>query len=127
VPVLIIDRLSEDSALADMPPGSAVHTTKQWHRFENSMAESGGTVRQSEAKPPLTAIPAEVLAVDRLSDQYRVIVRIGLAKYRGSYDTLIFGEQKPLVGSCRDGHLDLIYLQDPGIEPGQEFPLWTIQ
>jgi hypothetical protein len=78
-------------------------------------------------KAPLTAIPAEVLAVDRQSDQYRVIVRIVLAKYRGSYDTLIFGEQKPLVGSCHDGQLDLIYLQDPGIEPGQEFPLWTIQ
>ena len=75
----------------------------------------------------MTSIPAEVLAVDRLSDQYRVTVRIGLAKYRGSYETLVFGEKKPLTGSCHDGHLDLIYLQDPGIEAGQGFPLWTIQ
>jgi hypothetical protein len=75
----------------------------------------------------VTPIPAEVLAVDRLSDQYRVIVRIGVAKYRGSYETLVFAGNKPFVGACRDGHLDLIYLQDPGIEAGQEFPLWTIQ
>jgi hypothetical protein len=75
----------------------------------------------------VTAIPAEVLAVDRESDQYRVIVRIGVAKYRGSFDTLVFGNMKPLVGSCHDGRLDLIYLQDPGLDAGQEFPLSTIQ
>jgi hypothetical protein len=75
----------------------------------------------------VTSIPAEVLAVDRVSDQYRVIVRIEVAKYRGSYETLVFAENKPFVGSCHDGHLDLIYLQDPGVEAGQEFPLWTIQ
>lgn len=75
----------------------------------------------------MTSIPAEVLAVDRLSDRYRITVRIGLTKYRGSYETLVFGEKKPFVGSCHDGHLDLIYLQDPGIEAGQGFPLWTIQ
>ena len=110
-----------------MPPDWAVHTTKQWYRFENSMAESGGTIRQSGAKPPLTAIPAEVLAVDRLSDQYRVIVRIGLAKYRGSFNTLKFGEKKPFTGFCRDGQLDLVYFQDPGLEAGESFPLWTIK
>ena len=41
----------------------------------------------------MTAIPAKVVAVDRQSDQYRVIVRIGLAKYRGSFNTLKFGEK----------------------------------
>jgi hypothetical protein len=75
----------------------------------------------------LTAIPAEVLAVDRQSQRYRVTVRIELTKYRGSYDTLVFGANKPFTGSCHDGHLDLIYLQDPGIEAGEDFPLWTIQ
>jgi hypothetical protein len=75
----------------------------------------------------VTAIPAEVLAVNRQNDQYRVIVRIGAAKYRGSFDTLVFGKKKPLAGSCHDGRLDLIYLQDPDLQPGQEFPLWTIQ
>jgi hypothetical protein len=75
----------------------------------------------------VTAVPAEVLAADRQSDKYHVIVRIGLAKYRGSFDTLVFGEKKPLVGSFHDGRLDLIYLQDPGLQVGEEFPLWTIQ
>jgi hypothetical protein len=38
-----------------------------------------------------------------------VVVRILLRKYRGSFNTLMFGENKPLIGSCRDGRLDLIY------------------
>ena len=75
----------------------------------------------------MTAIPAKVVAVDRQSDQYRVIVRIGLAKYRGSFNTLKFGEKKPFTGFCRDGQLDLVYFQDPGLEAGEAFPLWTIQ
>ena len=74
----------------------------------------------------MTAVPAEVLAIDRQSDRYHVIVRLGLARYRGSFDTLVFGENKPFVGSCHEGRLDLIYLQDPGLHAGQEFPLWTI-
>ena len=74
----------------------------------------------------MTAIPAEVLAIDRQSDRYHVIVRVGLARYRGSFDTLVFGENKPFVGSCHDGRLDLIYLRDPGLHAGQEFPLWTV-
>jgi len=75
----------------------------------------------------MTAIPAKVVAVDRQSDQYRVIVRIGLTKYRGSFNTLKFGEKKPFTGFCRDGQLDLVYFQDPGLEAGEAFPLWTIQ
>jgi hypothetical protein len=56
-----------------------------------------------------------------------VIVRILLRKYRGSFNTLMFGENKPLMGSCRDGQLDLIYCRDPGLKEGQPFPWWTIQ
>ena len=74
----------------------------------------------------MTAIPAKVVAIDRQTDRYRVIVRIGLAKYRGSFNTLKFGENKPFTGFCRDGQLDLVYYQDPGLEEGQSFPLWTI-
>ena len=44
-----------------------------------------------------------------------------------SFNTLIFGENKPLMGFCRDGQLDLIYYRDPGLKEGQSFPLWTIQ
>jgi len=40
----------------------------------------------------MTAIPAKVLAIDKQGDQYNVIVRIALAKYRGSFNTLAFGE-----------------------------------
>ncbi len=75
----------------------------------------------------MTAIPAEVVAAHRLVNQYHVIVRIGTANYRGSFATLFFGDNKPLIGACHDRRLDLIYLQHPGLQAVQEFPLWTIQ
>jgi hypothetical protein len=62
-----------------------------------------------------------------LVNQYHVIVRVGVANYRGSFATLAFGENKPLIGACLDRRLDLIYLQHPGLQAGQQFPLWTIQ
>ena len=72
-------------------------------------------------------IPAKILAVDQHRTNNRMIVRILLLKYRGSFNTLILGENKPLMGFCRDGQLDLIYYRDPGLKEGQSFPLWTIQ
>jgi hypothetical protein len=75
----------------------------------------------------MTAIPAEVVAAHRLVNQYHVIVRIGVGRYRGSFATLDFGDNKPLIGACHDGRVDLIYLRDPGLCAGQRFPLWSIQ
>ena len=75
----------------------------------------------------MTSIPAKILAVDNQADKHRVIVRILLRKYRGSFNTLKFGENTPFMGSCHDGQLDLIYYRDPGLKEGQPFPLWTIQ
>jgi len=75
----------------------------------------------------MTPILAKVLAVDNQGDQYNVIVRIELANYRGSFNTLIFGENKPSTGFCHEGRLDLVYYKDPGLKAGQPFPLWTIQ
>ncbi len=95
--------------------------------FANKFAFVAGLNDSGAFNAIMTAIPAKVVAVDRQSDQYRVIVRIGLAKYRGSFNTLKFGEKKPFTGFCRDGQLDLVYFQDPGLEAGESFPLWTIQ
>jgi hypothetical protein len=75
----------------------------------------------------MTSIPAKILAVDKQADKHRIIVRIMLQNYRGSFNTLKFGEHKPLTGSCHDGRLDLIYYRDPGLKEGELFPLWTIQ
>jgi hypothetical protein len=75
----------------------------------------------------MTSIPAKVLAVRKQEDEHRIVVRILLRKYRGSFNTLKFGENKPLMGSCHDGRLDLIYFRDPGLKEGQSFPLWRIQ
>jgi hypothetical protein len=75
----------------------------------------------------MTFIPAKVLAVDKQEERHRIIVRIELRKYRGSFNTLKFGENKPFIGSCHDGRLDLIYYQDPGLKEGESFPLWTVQ
>jgi hypothetical protein len=75
----------------------------------------------------MTAIAAKVLAVNNLGAQYRVIVRIGFPRYRGSFNTLKFGKKKPFTGFTHNGQLDLVYHKDPHLEAGQPFPLWTIQ
>jgi hypothetical protein len=75
----------------------------------------------------MTAIGAKVLAVDNLGTQYRVVVRIGFPRYRGSFLTLKFGGKKPSTGFMHDGQLDLVYYEDPHLKEGQPFPLWTIQ
>ena len=75
----------------------------------------------------MTSIPAKVLTIDKQEDKNRIIVRIVLPKYRGSFNTLKFGENKPLMGSCHEGRLELIYYRDPGLKEGESFPLWTIQ
>jgi hypothetical protein len=74
-----------------------------------------------------TSIPAKILAVVKQSDKHRIVVRILVRKYKGSFLTLKFGEDKPLLGFCKEGRLDLVYSQDPGLKEGQSFPLWTIQ
>ena len=75
----------------------------------------------------MTSIAAEVVAAHRLVNQYHVIIRIEAGNYRGSFATLVFGDNKPLIGACNDRRVDLIYLQDPGLCTGQRFPLWSIQ
>jgi hypothetical protein len=67
----------------------------------------------------MTAIPAEVVAAHRLVNQYHVIVRIGAGGYRGSFATLVFGDNKPLIGACHDRRVDLIYLHRPANTNGE--------
>ena len=74
----------------------------------------------------MTRIPAKVISVDRQRGQYCVNVRMRRMTYKGSFGTLVFGEKRPAVGSCRKGRLHLIYVQDPELEEGEAFPLWTI-
>ena len=73
----------------------------------------------------MTALLAKLIALENTGDQYRVIVRIS-TKYRGSFNTLAFGEVKPYSGSLKDGRLDLVYHRSPGLEVGDPFPLWTL-
>ncbi|HWY92847.1 MAG TPA: hypothetical protein VNY04_08095 [Chthoniobacterales bacterium] len=73
----------------------------------------------------MSPIGAKVTAIEKRGDQYQVIVQIG-PKYRGSFNTLTFGEIKPHSGSLRDGRLDLVYYQNPGLSVEDPFPLWTL-
>jgi hypothetical protein len=73
----------------------------------------------------MTAIAAKVTAIEKRGDQYQVIVQI-TAKYRGSFNTLAFAEIKPHSGSLKDGRLDLVYHQNPSLNIGDPFPLWTL-
>ena len=72
----------------------------------------------------MTPIRAKVLNVDRLGDQFLITVRVGREKYNGTFDRLTFGENKPQLGSYRNGWLDLTYHQNPGLKAGESFPLW---
>jgi hypothetical protein len=74
----------------------------------------------------MTPILAKVSAIDKQGDKYLVIVQVLLRKYRGSFNTLAFGETKPLIGSYHNGRLDLVYCVDPGLETEGAFPLWRI-
>ncbi|HYZ74390.1 MAG TPA: hypothetical protein VE641_15040 [Chthoniobacterales bacterium] len=67
-----------------------------------------------------------MIAIEQQGDQYQVIVQIN-TKHRGSFYTLAFGEIKPCSGSLKDGRLDLIYYRDPGLEVGDQFPVWTLR
>jgi hypothetical protein len=51
--------------------------------------------------------------IEKRGDQYQMIVQIG-TRYRGSFNTLAFGEIKPYIGSLKDGRLDLVYYRTPG-------------
>ena len=74
----------------------------------------------------MTSLPAKVIAIERQGGQYQLIVQIS-TKYRGSFNTLAFGEIKPDSGSLKDGRLDLVYYRDPGLEVGDQFPVWTLR
>ena len=115
------------------------HTQKLGKLFGKDIGEAHAPERSNivsfleyfgEAKvegDAMTSIPAKVLAIDKQAERHRIVVRIELGKYRGSFNTLEFGEKKPLMGSCRDGRLDLIYNRDPGLKEGESFLLWRIQ
>jgi hypothetical protein len=112
------------------------HTQKLRQLFESDIGEARASERKGYLKfsgeiriesVAMTLIPAKIIAVDKQADKHRIVVRIVLRRYRGSFNTLKFGENKPLMGSCHDGQLDLIYYRDPGLKEGESFPLWTIQ
>ena len=71
----------------------------------------------------MTRLPAKVLIVDRLGDQYLITVKVS-EKHRCAFRGLNFGERKPYLGSYRNGWLDLVYHQNPGLKAGKSFPLW---
>jgi len=52
----------------------------------------------------MSPIPAKGTAIEKRGVQYQVVVEI-VPKYRGSFNTLAFGEIKPHSGSLRDGRL----------------------
>jgi hypothetical protein len=73
----------------------------------------------------MTPILGKVTAIEKRGDQYQVIVQIS-PKYRGSFNTLAFGEIKPHSGSLKGGRLDLVYYKNPGISIGDPFRVWTL-
>ena len=73
----------------------------------------------------MTPILAKVTAVEKRGDQYQLIVQIS-RRYRGSFNTLAFEEIKTYTGSLNENRLDLVYNQNPKLNVGDSFPLWTL-
>jgi hypothetical protein len=73
----------------------------------------------------MARVPAKVLTVHKLYNEYLVTVQVGRDNFAGRYERLYFGENKPRFGWYRYGRLDLIFFHDPYLYPGQEFPLWS--
>jgi hypothetical protein len=73
----------------------------------------------------MTPIAAEALAVDKHSNQYRVLVQIELEKSLGSFQSFRFGKNRLFTGTCYHGQLDLFHYRDPGLTAENSFPLWT--
>ena len=73
----------------------------------------------------MTPIFAKVTAIEKRGDQYQVIVQIS-PKYRGSFNNLCLWRDQPHSGSLKDGRLDLVYHQNPGLTIGDLFRLWTL-
>ena len=74
----------------------------------------------------MSSIPAKVVAIEKRDDQFfQMVIQIG-TKYRGSFNTLLFGEIKPYTGFLKNGRLDLVYYRDPHLNVGDRFPLWTL-
>jgi hypothetical protein len=69
----------------------------------------------------MTRLPAKVLTVDRLGDQYLITVQVS-EKHRCAFGGLSFGGKKPYLGSYRKGWLDLVYHQNPGPQSGKVIP-----
>jgi hypothetical protein len=79
-----------------------------WTRFSaaTSAISSAGMMPHFPSCPQAIE---RLLAVDKQSHQYRLLVQIELEKYLGSFHTLRFRESKPFTGSCFHGQLDLFY------------------
>jgi hypothetical protein len=75
----------------------------------------------------MTSIPAKVVNVDRLGDEYLITVRVTSKMDAGAFDRLSFADNKPDLVWYHYGWLDLVYHQDPDLKLGQSFPLWVKQ
>ena len=75
----------------------------------------------------VTPIPAKVVNVYPLENEYLITIWVGSERYHGTFDRLSFGNNKPHFGSYHYGWLEVAYHQNPGLKAGQEFPLWAIQ
>jgi|SRR5580698_8456533 hypothetical protein len=72
-------------------------------RKEYGKSRFSGTRLISQKGTEMTHIPAKVLNVHKLYNEYLVTVQVGRENYRGTFEGLQFGENKPRFGWYRYG------------------------
>jgi hypothetical protein len=120
--VIIIGGRNRLDSTGHLPPYLKVRAIRLKEYGKNRFS-GASLIPQKVTK--MTLIPAKVLDVHKLYNEYLVTVQVGRDNFAGKFDRLQFGENKPRFGWYRYGRLDLIFLHDPYLDEGQEFPLWT--
>jgi hypothetical protein len=64
----------------------------------------------------MTPIPAKIVSVTRIDEQYFVAVQVGHENYAGTFDGLNFGKKKPQIGWYHSGWLDLPITEIPALK-----------
>jgi hypothetical protein len=73
----------------------------------------------------MSPIPAKVTAIEKRGLQCQVVVEI-VSKFAAHFIPSFLERSSRTAVSLKDGRLNLVYDQNPDLNIGDPFPLWTL-